>query len=157
MVSNGVDERGEEPGVSDSLDSRLCNVALIFANSTTEELAMFDEIQGTCKRMRLGPEAECKRRRRGGQVGKRNQVVERRAGTSVNPCNSLRSEKQMKTNRQRLPGQSRSMVGRRAATLVDLCSALDNRLGNSISDVVGHVRGIALGQHLRLGVPEVLI
>ena len=36
----------------------------------------------------------------------------------------------MKRNRQRLPGQSRSMVGRRAATLVDLCSALDNRLGN---------------------------
>ena len=78
----------------------------------------------------IGSGGKVQKKKKGGQVGKRNQVVERRAGTSVNPCNSLRSEKQMKTNRQRLPGQSRSMVGRRAATLVDLCSALDNRLGN---------------------------
>lgn len=91
---------------------------------------MSDEIQETYKWMQLGPEAEYKRKRGGGQVGKRNQVVKRRAGTSVNPCDNLRTEKQMKENRERLPGQNRSMVRQRAATLVDLCNALDDKLRN---------------------------
>lgn len=38
VVGIGVDGLGEEPGVSDWLDSQLCNIAIMFANSTTEEL-----------------------------------------------------------------------------------------------------------------------
>lgn len=72
---------------------------------------MSNEIERTCKWIQLGPKGECKRRRRGGHVGKKNQVVERKAGTSVNLCDSLRTEKQIKENHQYLPSQKRSIVG----------------------------------------------
>ena len=68
------------------------------------------------------------KKKKGGQVGKRNQVVERGAETSVNPFNSLKIEKQIKENCQCLPGQNRSIVGWKTVTFVELCSALDNRL-----------------------------
>lgn len=41
MIGGSVDGKGEGPGIGDWLDSLLCNVAIIFANSTNEHLADF--------------------------------------------------------------------------------------------------------------------